>query len=124
MSFFPVLLWWAIGYKLARKSRPVSASQWFVSCTVSLLVCPLVIMSFYYTYTGAFGIESLILDIFSLLLGLTIGQFLAYHVYKYARNTKFWLPFAVIALVLFASAFILFTFAPPHLPLFIAGHGI
>ncbi|MBC7959497.1 MAG: hypothetical protein H7X94_06495, partial [Vallitaleaceae bacterium] len=84
MAFWPTVVWWLLGYFLLSKTRGFSTKHWFVSCAISAMVSPLVIVAFYYTYTGAFGIESLVLDIFSLLLGLAIGQLLALHIYTYA----------------------------------------
>ena len=119
MTFWPMLIWWFLGYFILSKRSTISAAQWFVSCSVAEIVCPLVIVSFYYTYTGALGIESLILDIFSLFLGMATGQLMALHVYKYAKHTTYLLPYAIVILVLMALAFTIFTFCPPHIPLFI-----
>ena len=118
MTFWPMLIWWFLGYFFYSKSNSISATQWFVSCTVAELVCPLVILSFYYTYTGALGIESLILDIFSLFLGVAAGQGLALHVYNYGKLSYFCLYCAFAVISFLAISFIIFTFAPPHIPLF------
>lgn len=118
MTFWPMLIWWIIGYFICGKRNGISAVQWFVSCTAALLVCPLVIISFYYTYTGALGIESLILDIVSLLLGVAVGQGLALHIYRHTKLKHYWLYGAIIVCILLASVFVVFTFDPPHIPLF------
>lgn len=118
MTFWPMLIWWIVGYFIINKRESISADQWFVSCAVSQLVCPLAIISFYYTYTGALGIESLILDIFSLFLGVAAGQLLALHVFQYAKSSRFCLYFAIVVLALMAAAFTVFTFATPYIPLF------
>lgn len=118
MTFWPILIWWLVGYFILNKSNRISSTQQFVSCAVAELVCPLVIVSFYYTYTGALGIESLILDIFSLFLGVFLAQGLAHHVYKYTKPSLYCLYISILILVLLAIAFTVFTFHPPHLPLF------
>lgn len=118
LFFWPMLIWWVAGYIILRKDNPISASQWLTACTVAELVCPIVILSFYYIYTGAFGIESLILDIFSLFLGIMLAQSLAFHVYKYAGISQYCLYISASILILLAVTFTVFTFAPPHLPLF------
>lgn len=118
MTYWPMLLWWIIGYYALGKGSSMSPTQWFVSSTVAQLTCLLVIVSFHYTYTGALGIESLILDIFSLLLGIACGQGLALHVYRKASFNIYWLYISIIVLILLAAAFIVFTFYPPHIPLF------
>lgn len=118
LTFWPMLIWWITGYVIFAKSNKISASQWFSSCTFAELVCPLVVLCFYYTYTGAFGIESLILDIFSLFLGVAVAQGLALHVYKYAGFSQNYLYILVAILILLAVTFTVFTFTPPHIPLF------
>lgn len=118
LTFWPMLIWWFIGYSIICKRNKISAAQWFISCAVSIVVCPLVIVIFYYTYTGALGIQLLILDIFSLLLGLFAGQGLALHVYTYAKAKASSFYIAIAILILVAITFTVFTFAPPQIPLF------
>jgi len=118
MTFWPILIWWITGYYILGKKHKISAVQWFIPCVTAEIICPLVIVSFFYTYTGAFGIESLILDIFSLLLGLAAGQGLALHVYKYKRFSPNRLYIATAILILLAITFTAFTFYPPHIPAF------
>jgi hypothetical protein len=118
LTFWPMLIWWVIGYFIYYKRNGIPVVQWFVSCTVAQLVCPLVILSFYYIYIGALGIESLMLDIFSLYLGVAAGQVFALHIYRYAELKLCWLFGAIIVLIILATAFIVFTFVPPHVPLF------
>jgi hypothetical protein len=118
LTFWPMLIWWLAGYFIVGKKNKISAAQWFVSSAVGQIVCPLVIVSFYYTYTGALGIESLILDIFSLFLGVGAGQGLGLHVYRKAKINGCGLYYALIVLIILAATFTVFTFIPPHIPLF------
>lgn len=118
LTFWPMLIWWIFGYIILGKKYNITASQWFTSCTVAELICSLVVLCFYYTYTGALGIESLILDIFSLFLGIVVAQYLAFHIYKTAKFSQNCLYISVAVLILLAVTFTVFTFAPPHLPLF------
>ena len=118
LTFWPMLFWWIAGFVMLGKNNKILTSQWFTSCTIAELLCPLVVICFYYTYTGAFGIESLVLDIFSLLLGLTLAQVFVYHMYKYAHFSQYCLYISVIILILMTLAFTIFTFYPPHIPLF------
>jgi hypothetical protein len=118
MTFLPMLIWWLAGYFIIEKNYTIHANQWFTSCTIAELACPLVILSFYYTYTGALGIESLILDIFSLFLGVAVAQGLALHVYKHVKFIYYCIYISIAMLILLIIAFTVFTFAPPHIPLF------
>ncbi|MGE5328251.1 MAG: DUF6512 family protein [Deltaproteobacteria bacterium] len=118
LAFWPILAWWILGYILLGNNNMISTSQWFTSCVVSEIVSMVTILAFYYTYTGALGIESLILDIFSLFLGIALGQILAFHVYKYAKLNHYWLYISIAILIFIAVTFVVFTFIPPHIPLF------
>lgn len=118
MAFWPTLLWWGIGYVILSKKNSIPADLWLVSCSVSALISPLVITAFFYTYRGALGVEILVLDILSLLLGLTVGQLMALHIYHYAKLKPYSVYIALAALILMAAAFAVFTFFPPHIPLF------
>lgn len=118
LTFWPMLIWWLAGYCIYDKSHGDFTVQWFVSCAAAQIFCFIVILSFYYTYTGSLGIKSLILDIFSLILGVAAGQGLALHIFEHAKFEQYWLYEAVIVLDLLVVAFTLFTFDPPHIPLF------
>jgi hypothetical protein len=120
LTFWPMLLWWIAGYIILSKNNTLSASQWLFSTVIAELVCILTIVSFYYTYTGALGIESLFLDIFSLFLAIILAQCLAYHFYCYAKVGVPWLFISLSILILMAIVFTLFTFSPPNLPIFIS----
>ncbi|HEX3047752.1 MAG TPA: DUF6512 family protein, partial [Bacillota bacterium] len=118
LTFWPMLIWWLAGYLLYKKMNEISAAQWFVSGAVAQMICPVVIVSFFYTYTGALGIESIILDIFSLFLGVAAGQGLALHFYQKAKINHYGLYVALLVLILLATAFTVFTFSPLHIPIF------
>jgi hypothetical protein len=78
-----------------------------------------IIVAFFYTYTGSFGIESLILDIFSFLLAVTVAQLFSLHIIRHSKPGCFSLYVAVAVLLLFAASFTIFTFAPPNIPVFL-----
>lgn len=119
ISFWVPLAWWIITYLRKSKSYSINAAKWFSCCAAALYIAPLVICAFYYTYTGALGIHSLILDIFSLLLGLATAQIAAFHFYKYGKFKESCLKFSMIAVLILAAAFVIFTFLTPQLPIFL-----
>lgn len=114
---WPTLVWCFAGYLLKRKEG-VSASRWFSSCAVGLYAGPLFIISFYYTYTGALGIHSLVLDILSFILGVITAQLIMLHFYQYANKSRLALPCSCFAILILIGALVLFTFYPPQLPIF------
>lgn len=118
LTFWPILIWWIIGYLLFGRKKTGAFPSYAVSCAAAEIVCSLFIIAFFYTYTGAFGIESLFLDIMSLLLGLIVGILLAVHVYKYSTPGTVAALVSIAILFVMAVAFIRFTFCPPKIPLF------
>lgn len=118
LAFLPTILWWVLSYMVLAKNKKISFDRWLFSSVIALVICPLFIVSFYYAYTGAFGIHSLILDIFSLFLGIAIAQWTALHIYRYAKIKPYHFYLSVFILAAFIIAFITFTFAPPHYPIF------
>lgn len=119
LSFFPTLIWWAASYFVLKKKKPLNRERWLIAAVASSTISLLFILSFYYTYTGASGFESVFLDFSSLLIGAFLAQKSARHIYFKAilKPLHFYLAIAIFFLWLFA--FITFTFFPPKLPLFL-----
>jgi hypothetical protein len=112
----PVILWWLIYFLLKGKKYEVDPNRWFTGALVVLGSALITIPLLYYFYTEAFGVEFVVVDVLILLAAITIGQLLGVSVY---RNTN-GIPY-VISLVIMIGilvVFALFTFYPPHIPLF------
>lgn len=118
LIFWPILIWWSIGYVLFLRRTDAGFARFAVTCAVSEFVCAVFIEAFFYTYTGAFGIESLIIDIISLFLGLFFAIVLARHIYKHTKPGMFAAFIAVVVILIMAAAILYFTFEAPHLPIF------
>ena len=116
LSVYPTFLWYILGSLLFEDK--ISVYNWFTCCTISVITSTIVIVSFYYTYTGALGIHSLFLDIFSLFLGILIAQCLSLHIYNYADITKFGFYLSILISLLIFIGFTKFTFSPPKSPIF------
>ena len=118
MSFWAPLVWWIIGYFVLSEKYGIPACGWFAACAVSLYFNLIFITAFYYTYTGAFGFDSVVIDILSFLLSLILGQMLAVHFYRFAGARQKACTYPFIAIAILVAAFAVFTFYPPHIPLF------
>lgn len=118
LAFFPILIWYIAGYYRFGRSQKRDWPKYVLSCAAAEIGCFLFIPAFFYTYTGAFGIESLILDIFSLLLALLFSFLPAIHIWKFAKTNTAAGILALALLVLMCGAFFCFTYFPPHIPLF------
>lgn len=118
LSFLPTILWWILSYIILTRNHKISFYRWFFSAIISLVLCPLFIVSFYYTYTGAFAFHSVILDVSSLFLGIIVAQLMALHIYRYAKLKRWHFYMAIFIFAVLLTAFIVFTFVPPNYPIF------
>ena len=115
LAYIPTVIWW-VGYWL--KNRKKLTSEPFLSggltaVTASIFTVPLL----YYFYTGAFGFKSLWIDISLLFLAISTGQLSGLHVFRRAkRGVPIYI--AAICLGLLWLLYCIFTFSPPHLPIF------
>jgi len=117
LAFFPTIIWWVFCYICSYKKNNISITQWIISAMSASLISPLFILSFYYIYTGIFGIHSILLDILSLFIGIAIAQVKAIHIYKNPKSKiHFYLTVGVFVIIF--MCFVIFTFNAPHLPLF------
>jgi hypothetical protein len=113
MVLVPVL---AVG---AVESRWVVDRQrlWWAKL-VEVVVASGSIVAFFYTYTGALGVHSVVaVDVLSYLAAVAGGQWLSHRIIS-RRSRPAPLGVSAAALVLLVVGFGVLTFEPPHLPLF------
>lgn len=113
LYFFPIVLYIAVEwFVVADKAALLFAKL------VQILAGMVFIEAFFYTYTGALGIENVWVDILSFVVAMAAGYALSYRLVASGVTGRFpaWVSGVSIALVMLF--FITVTFAPPHLPLF------
>lgn len=117
LPLLPTILYSIISAKILKLDSN-SFKLWFASSIISFFINIIFITIFYYTYTGAFGIHTVILDISSFVLGTILGQLISYYIYinKKIKQTYYDFIFALFFIIIIS--FIVFTFKPPHLPIF------
>jgi hypothetical protein len=114
LAFWPSLIWLLIEYLLIKKlTNNFLPSKTIGTCTMIALI-PIV----FYSYTSMTGESIFAIDITTFIVAVIIGQIGSYTLFKknqFSRNTD---KVALIILVILGIAFIVFTFYPPHLPIF------
>jgi len=114
LAFWPSLIWLLIEYLLIRKfTNNFLISKTLGTCTMIALI-PIV----FYSYTSITGGSIFAIDIATFIVAVIFGQILSYTLFRknqFARNAD---RIALFILVVFGIAFIVFTFYPPHLPIF------
>ena len=116
LLFVATVLWYWLYLLFTPNSDKLSKQKWFTACVASVVSGIILIPLLFYFYTGAFGIESLLIDIFIFFLSILLAQLIAMHFYKYSKGIKpIW---SINILLLIFAIYILFTFLPPSLPIF------
>lgn len=118
MGLLPTIIWWGLTYLLFKNKLKLDFKRYFVAFTVSLLVSTFLMPFLYYTYRYGLGVHLLIVDILNLLCTVTMGQLLALHIYNHYSGKKIYFNLCVIVLILVVLSFVIFTFNPPHIPIF------
>jgi hypothetical protein len=114
LSFWPALLYAVIEYRYLNRKT----GSFFPAKTVGIYLMPLIIVSSFYLYR-AFTEENLVLDILIFIVAVVIGQLASYKLMIWKKGaSKVYTVFSIIALILLASLFVIFTFYPPRLPIF------
>ncbi len=114
IMYFPFLFYSIAEYFVVKPD----IKRFWASKAVSLAFLPIVMMSFFYTYTGIFGVEILIVDIISTLVWLFFAFLISYHLYKSERRLEHYFGWFVFLLILVFALEALFTLFPPGIPLF------
>lgn len=86
---------------------------------VEVLVSASFIVAFFYTYTGALGVNSVVpVDVLSFFVAVVGGQWLSYRMITATGLPRVPRRVSVTGITLVLVAFGLLTFLPPHVPLF------
>jgi len=95
-----------------------AVANFFSAKTVGTYTMVIVIPTVFYSYTAFTGESIFAIDIATFVVAVIIGQFVSYKLSEYRRLPKSAETIAIAAIILMAVVFILFTFYPPHLPIF------
>ncbi len=116
MVVLPPILFWVLFYLSEGEKYAIEKNKWFTAALGSVITMIITIPMLYYFYTQAFGVELLWVDISILLLANIFGQLIGLHLYRYAKGIKWYV--SVMLLCLIILVFAIFTYNPPHLPIF------
>jgi hypothetical protein len=114
LGFWPALVWALIEYRYIKKST----NNFFFAKTVGIYIIPIVIPILFYSYTAVLGESVLAIDILTFVVAIIVGQLVSYKLLTYRELPDMLNKISLVALVLLGVAFVLFTFYPPHMPLF------
>jgi len=114
LGFWPALVYAALEYSRFGKS----ANNFPFAKTLGIYLIPITIVVLYYAYTAILGHGLLEVDIAIFVVAVIVGQLVSYKLLTASPLPERLNRFAPIALAVLGVLFVLFTFYPPHLPLF------
>ena len=117
-GFWPMCIYGAIEYKFLRGR----INNFLTAKAVAVYLIPTITGLVFYSYTAIIGKEILIVDILIFLVAIIIGQLTSYKIMTSARLPKYTNFISPIFIILLALVLMVFTFYPPHLPIFLDGN--
>ena len=114
LIFFPMILTMTIGYVYSKDK----SSNYLCNKLLGILLSLSFIIISFYTYTGILGYNFVFVDISIFFLAAIIGQYYSYkrNLYDISCKNKY---ICLIILVVLTFCFIIFTFIPPRINLFL-----
>ncbi|MFX1313035.1 MAG: DUF6512 family protein [Promethearchaeota archaeon] len=114
LPYWPLIIFALIEYQYIKEGT----NNFIVGKTLAALISIVIIIITFYTYTAILKTEILIIDISSFIIGVAVGQLISYKILTISTVPKLIIIFSWIIFIAIGIIFILFTFLPPHLPLF------
>ena len=112
--YFPFLFYTIAEYFIIKPN----AKRFWASKAVAMAFLPVILIIFFYTYTGMLGVESLAVDIASTFVWLFFAFLISCKLYLSDYNLEKHFGWFIFLLILVFVVEIIFTLIPPHIPLF------
>jgi succinate dehydrogenase hydrophobic anchor subunit len=114
-GFWPMCLFAAIEYRFIR----AEVNNFLFAKGTAVLLIPTITGLIFYSYTAIIGEEILIVDILIFALAVTIGQLVSYKIMMLRKLPGYSRNFGLALIVLVGLSLVLFTYFPPHWPIFL-----
>ena len=118
-GFWPMCIYAAIEYNFLRGR----VSNFLTAKAIAVYLIPTITGLVFYGYTAIIGKEVLIVDILIFLVAIIIGQLTSYKIMTSSKLPTYTNVVSIFFIILLAFILILFTYYPPHLPIFLDGRG-
>ena len=114
-GFWPMCIYAAIEYGFLRGH----INNFLTAKAIAVYIIPIITGLVFYGYTAIIGEEILIVDIIIFLAAIIVGQLISYKIMTSAKLPKYVNVISPAFIILLALILMLFTFYPPHLPIFL-----
>lgn len=114
LPYWPLIIFSFIEYNYIK----TDTKNFIIGKASAALISIGTILIVFYSYTAILGIEILIIDILSFFVGVIIGQLVSYKIITLNKLQKWINVVSWIILIGLGLSLIIFTYLPPHLPIF------
>lgn len=114
LVFWPALVFIFVEYMRLGKTAKNFALAKTAGVYLAIVIIPIV----FYSYTAITGESIFFIDIFIFVVSVIIGQILSYRLLTHEKISESFDKISLGLLILLGTAFVLFTFYPPHLAVF------
>lgn len=114
IGFFPALIFSIFQYFFNKRN----SNNFVIARAIQLLLFPILIIVLFYSYTGIIGSDFFVLDILIFVITIVFTQIISYQIQKLERFSFKAVCTTVVVVLLFIFAFIIMTYNPKHIPLF------
>jgi hypothetical protein len=114
LVFWPALSFMLIEYMRFNKA----ANNFALAKTAGVYLAVAIIPIVFYSYTAITGQSIFLIDIMTFIVAVIIGQILSYKLLTHERISQSFNRISLGLLILLGAAFVLFTFYPPQLAVF------
>jgi hypothetical protein len=114
IAFWPALFYALFEYPFLKGL----AKNFVIAKAAGIYVMPVAIVVLFYSYTAIIGGDILIVDILIFVVAVALGQLTSYKLLTIGRLAPWLDKLGLAMVILLAVAVGIFTFYPPHLPMF------
>ena len=114
LAFWPIILFALIEYKYIKKEE----SNFGLAKAAASYVAPILIVIIFYTYTAIIGMHLLLMDILTFIVAVFVAQLINYKLLISRELPNYTKIISMVFIIVLAFIFVLFTYLPPHLPIF------
>jgi hypothetical protein len=114
IGFWPALFYGLFEYGYLKKRT----NNFFIAKATGIYAIPITIAILFYSYTAIFRQEILLVDILIFVIAIAVGQLISYRLLTSNRLPSWCSILGAIFIILLGISFAVFTFIPPHLPVF------
>lgn len=114
LAFWPSLAWMLIELIPLRTAN----NNFFTAKAIGIFVMVIFIPTVFYSYTAFTQQSYFPVDFATFVIAVIVGQLISYKSLNYRQFNRSAEKFAILSIAVLAICFVVFTFYPPHLPIF------